>query len=78
MKKNFIVALVAMLSVMVVMPGIVAAESPSPIDVTGVFDTVTSQVTSSITAVLPYAAVILAAMLAITLGLKIYRRVTGR
>lgn len=51
---------------------------PDPIDVTGVFSTVTTQVSSAITEVLPYAAVILAAMLAVSMGMKIYRRVVGR
>ncbi len=50
---------------------------PQAIDISGVFDAVTTQVSQAITEMLPYAAVILAAFLAIRLGLKIYKRVTS-
>ena len=50
---------------------------PEAIDVSGVFDAVTTQVSSAITEMLPYAAVILAAFLAIRLGIRIYKRVTS-
>lgn len=74
-KRIMVFASVLMVSALPVM---CFAADPEPIDVTGVFSAVTSQVTTTITNVLPYAAVILAAMLAISLGMKIYRRVTGR
>lgn len=48
---------------------------PEAIDISGVFDAVTTQVSSAITEMLPYAAVILAAFLAIRLGLRIYKAV---
>ena len=50
---------------------------PEAIDVSGVFEAVTTQVSSAITEMLPYAAVILAAFLAIRLGIRIYKRVTS-
>jgi hypothetical protein len=50
---------------------------PEAIDITGLFDSVTSAVSDAVVSVLPYAAVILAAFLGIRLGLKIYRRVVG-
>ena len=50
---------------------------PEAIDVSGGFEAVTTQVSSAITEMLPYAAVILAAFLAIRLGIRIYKRVTS-
>lgn len=54
------------------------AADPTSIDVSGVFSGVTSAVSSAITDILPYAAVVLGALLALTLGMKVYRRVVGR
>ena len=66
---------------LIVMPVMCFAEGETgvqDIDVSGVFNTVTSNVSDAITDVLPYAAVVLGAMLAVSLGMKIYRRVVGR
>lgn len=52
-----------------------ALAEPTAIDVSSVFDTTTSQVSTSITSVLPYAAVILAAILSIRIGMKVYKTV---
>lgn len=55
-----------------------AGDPVTEIDVSSVFSTVTGAVSDAVVDVLPYAAVILGAMLAISIGMKIYRRVTGR
>lgn len=64
--------------VLAIVPVSVFAASPDPISVDGVFTGVTSSVSSAVTTMLPYAAVILGAFLAIQIGIKIYRKVVGR
>lgn len=76
-KKALFPLILSLVLVMALAPFALAAE-PTPIDVTGVFSGVTSAVSGAVTDVLPYAAVILGAMLAISIGLRIYRRVVGR
>ncbi len=76
-KKALFPLILSLVLVMALAPFALAAD-PAPIDVTGVFSSVTSAVSGAVTDVLPYAAVILGAMLAISIGLRIYRRVVGR
>ena len=77
MKKYFYAVIAA---IMVLAPAAVFANenTPTPIDVDSVFTGVTTSVSDAITTLLPYAAAILGAFLAIQIGLKIYRRVVGR
>jgi hypothetical protein len=56
----------------------IAADPPTPVDISGVFSSVTTEATTAVTTVLPYAAVILGAILGIRIGLKVFKAVVGR
>lgn len=71
-KKLQVIGLACMAVIMSAVP---ALAEVVPIDVSSVFDTATTQVSSSVTTVLPYAAVILAAILSIRIGMKVYKTV---
>lgn len=57
---------------------VVAADAPTAVDISGVFSSVTTEATSAVTTVLPYAAVILGAIIGIRIGLKVFKAVVGR
>jgi len=50
----------------------IAADPPTSVDISGVFSSVTTEATTAVTTVLPYA------ILGIRIGLKVFKAVVGR
>ncbi len=60
------------------MKGGIFVEGGSAIDLGPVFDSVSSTAVDGIVAILPYAGVILAGIIAIKLGIKVYQLIVNR